>query len=119
MEVIAHRRNTIQELRNTPKNFGVEIDIRSFGKKLILAHDPFLDGLDFLKWIEYYEHGSLILNVKEEGLETVLIKIMKEYNIKNFFFLDQSIPFLVRTFSFGEKRSAVSLSEYESIETVL
>ena len=119
MEIISHRINTIESLKDTPFGFGVEIDIRTYGNKLILAHDPFYEGTDFLKWIKYYNHGTLILNVKEEGLENFIIKIMKERNIKDFFFLDQSLPFMIKTTKFGERRSAVRLSEYESIETVL
>ena len=119
MEIISHRINTIESLKDTPFEFGVEIDIRTYGNKLILAHEPFYEGTDFLKWIKYYNHGTLILNVKEEGLENFIIKIMKERNIKDFFFLDQSLPFMIKTTKFGERRSAVRLSEYESIETVL
>ena len=119
MEIISHRVNTIESLKDTPFEFGVEIDIRTYGRKLILAHEPFSDGTDFLKWIKYYSHGTLILNIKEEGLENFILKIMKESNIKNFFFLDQSLPFLIKTIKSGERRSAVRLSEYESIETVL
>jgi hypothetical protein len=42
---------------------------------------------------------------------------MKEREVNDFFFLDQSIPFLVRLANAGESRSAVRVSEYESIQT--
>tara|TARA_Y100001968_G_C19212254_1_gene645337 strand:- start:241 stop:618 length:378 start_codon:yes stop_codon:yes gene_type:complete len=44
---------------------------------------------------------------------------MRQHSIENFFFLDQSIPFLVRTALRGEKRCAVRVSEYESIENAM
>jgi hypothetical protein len=119
MHKILHRINTIELLKKTPTNLGVEIDIRSNGKDLILHHDPFSDGELFINWIKFYCHGTLILNVKEEGLELAVINLMNECKIENFFFLDQSFPFLRKTALMGESRCAVRLSEYENIETVL
>ena len=77
MIIINHRCNTIDQLKKTPNNFGVEVDIRTFGKKLTLHHEPFVKGEDFSKWIDYFEHKFLILNVKEEGLEKEVLKIIK------------------------------------------
>jgi hypothetical protein len=117
MKIISHRRNTIEELKKTPLHYGVEIDIRSFGYDLIIQHDPYVKGESFTDWLDNFHHSTLILNVKEEGLEARLLDIMKEREINDFFFLDQSIPFLVRLANAGESRSAVRVSEYESIKT--
>ena len=119
MKIIHHRRNKIEELRATSNSYGVEVDIRSYGDNLVVHHDPFEKGEFFMDWISEYKHGTLILNVKEEGLETRLIKIMKENKIDDFFFLDQSFPFLLKTARSGEKRCAVRVSEFECIETAL
>lgn len=119
MEIIAHRRNRIDELVATPATYGVEVDIRSHGDRLLIHHDPYADGEDFEAWIAHYRHGTLILNVKEEGLEARLLAIMADRGIEHFFFLDQSFPFLIRTARQGERRAAVRVSEYESIETAL
>lgn len=119
MIFIAHRRNTVQELTATPNEYGVEVDIRSNGDQLIIHHDPFSKGEDFIEWIAAYRHKTLILNVKEEGLEGRLISVMQEYGIDDFFFLDQSFPFLVKWAKAGERRCAVRVSEFESIETAL
>lgn len=118
-ELIAHRKNTLAELCNTPTKYGVEVDIRSYGEELIIHHDPFIKGELFVSWLEKYRHGTLILNVKEEGLETRLIECMKTHDIKNYFFLDQSFPFLVKWSKLGEHRCAARVSEFESIETAL
>jgi hypothetical protein len=117
MKIIAHRRNTIAQLVETPKKYGIEVDIRSFDNELHIHHDPFIQGEFFSQWLSKYEHGTLILNVKEEGLEERLIALMKEFGINDYFFLDQSFPFLIKYSSLAENRSAVRISEYESIET--
>tara|TARA_B100000965_G_C19522372_1_gene727147 strand:- start:711 stop:1298 length:588 start_codon:yes stop_codon:yes gene_type:complete len=119
MKIIIHRVNSIDKLKKIPKKYGIEIDIRSQNKELILHHDPFKKGESFSKWLNHYDHSFLILNVKEEGLETKILKLMMKFKIKNFFFLDQSIPFLIKTMKLPEKRCAIRISEYESIETVL
>lgn len=119
MELIAHRKNTIAELEATPTHYGVEVDIRSYDDQLIIHHDPFVKGESFEKWLAAYRHGTLILNVKEEGLEQRLIELMKSHQIEDYFFLDQSFPFLVKWSRLGEHRCAVRVSEFESVETAL
>ncbi len=119
MKIILHRRNTIQDLKSTPQKYGVEVDIRSQGEKLIIHHDPFVDGESFEDWIAVYQHGTLILNIKEEGLEGRLIALMQAHGIEDYFFLDQSFPFLVKWSKAGEHRCAVRVSEFETIETAL
>lgn len=119
MKYISHRRNTLAELKATDSKYGVEVDIRSEGPRLIIHHDPLVAGEPFDEWINSYQHGTLILNVKEEGLEQSLISLMAEKGINDYFFLDQSFPFLVKWAKKGERRCAVRVSEYESIETAL
>jgi hypothetical protein len=119
MNFISHRRNTIEELKATPTEYGVEVDIRSDNGKLVIHHDPFALGDDFEEWIKHYQHGTLILNVKEEGLEARLIDLMKQRGIDDYFFLDQSFPFLIKWSKLGERHCAVRVSEFESVETAL
>lgn len=119
MILVRHRRNTAEELRATPTEYGIELDLRSHGDRLIVHHDAFVDGEDFERWLDDYRHRLLILNVKEEGLEQRLIALMRERGIEDWFFLDQSFPFLIRTARAGESRCAVRVSEFESIDTAL
>lgn len=119
MEYIAHRKNSIEDLKQSNSAYGVEIDIRTFGDKLILNHDPYLDGDNFEEWLTHYRHGTLILNVKEEGLESRLIDLMKYHKIDQYFFLDQSFPFMIKWSNLGLKKSAVRFSEYEPIQLAL
>ncbi len=119
MHRIMHRINTKDALLKTPAEFGVEVDIRTNNNQLIMHHDPFEQGENFEEWLEGYKHGTLILNVKEEGLENRLIDLMSQYNIDDYFFLDQSFPFLIKTSNINEKRCAVRVSEFESIDTAI
>ena len=119
MNIIRHRRNTHEELAEINTDHGAEIDIRSQGDSLVLHHEPYEDGTSFEDWLENYLHGTLILNVKEEGLEDQCLKLMVKHGIEDFFFLDQSFPFLVKTAKIGESRCAVRVSEFENIHTAI
>mgnify|MGYP000368329272 CR=1 FL=1 len=119
MQFISHRINTLEQLKATPDHFGVEIDIRSYGSDLVLHHDPFERGELFDEWLKEFHHKTLILNVKEEGLEPFLIQRMADIGCEDYFFLDQSFPFLVRYAKAARGRSAVRYSEFESLDTVL
>lgn len=119
MKIIAHRRNSIAELEATPAEFGVEVDIRSFGTKLIVNHEPFFDSVSFEDWLEHFHHKTLILNIKEEGIENRVAELVSRRGIADYFFLDLSFPFLVKLARNGERRIAVRFSEYETIETAL
>ena len=87
LEYIAHRINTIEELMLVPKQCGVEVDIRDYAEKLILQHDPFLDGEDFETYLKHYDHGTMILNIKSERIEYKVLELLKKCNIKKYFFL--------------------------------
>ncbi len=116
--IICHRKNTIKQLIDTPQEYGVEIDVRSNNNKIILNHDPMKNGENLKNWIKRFNHKFLIINIKEEGLEKHIKKILKKNNIKNFFFLDQSFPFLIKTINSNERRCAARFSEYEDIKTI-
>ena len=47
MEIIIHRINKIKELKKIPTTFGTEVDIRAYGSKLILNHEPKQTGEGF------------------------------------------------------------------------
>ena len=61
MEIIAHRINKIAKLKSIPKKFGVEVDLRSYGSKIVLNHDPFKTGDKLEDYLSNYNHGTLIL----------------------------------------------------------
>ena len=119
MEIILHRRNSKDLLSKTELKYGVEIDLRSYKKELILNHDPFKRGESFEQWIKHYRHGTLIVNIKEEGIENEVNFLLEKNKIKRYFFLDQSFPSLICMTNNGNNNTAIRISDYESIETAL
>ena len=118
MLFIAHRINTINELKYIPLEYGVEIDIRDKDNDLILQHDPFKDGELFEDYLKHFKHSFIILNIKSEGIEFKVLEYLKKYNIKNYFFLDCSIPMINKLINFGENNIAIRYSEYEPVEFI-
>jgi hypothetical protein len=118
MEYIAHRINTIQELKKVPKKYGVEIDLRDYRDRVILQHDPFQDGEDFEEYLKHYNHETLILNIKSERIEHRVLDLIKKYKVKKYFFLDSSFPMIFLLSNSGEKNLALRCSEFEGIDTI-
>ena len=122
MIIIAHRINKIVDLKNIPKHYGVEIDIRGYGKKLLLTHDPIDDPQKYDELEEYlknFKHAFIIFNTKEAGYEQRIIDLAKKYTIENYFLLDVEFPYLYRaTRKEGVRKIAVRYSEAEPIEAV-
>jgi len=114
MLIIKHRINTSNKLKTISKDFGVEIDLRSHKNEIYLHHDPFKKGELFKTWIKSYNHKLIVLNVKEEGLENKILKILEKNKIKNYFFHDQTFSSLLK----NKNKTNVSLrySEYEDLK---
>ena len=116
MEFIIHRINKIKDLKLIPIKYGTEIDIRSKGSKLILNHEPFNNGDQLENYLENYEHKTLVLNLKEAGIEKEVLKLVKQHLIKSFFLLDVEMPYMYSATIKGQKNIAVRFSEYESFD---
>lgn len=119
MEFIAHRVNTVKELKQLPLECGVEIDLRDYKDQLVLQHDPFCDGDLFEEYLKHYRHGTIILNIKSERVEPRVLELLSRYPDIQYFFLDSSIPVMQKMINEGERNFAVRFSELESLETVL
>ena len=99
MMFINHRINTIQQLLDLKPKQGAEIDLRSDvnqPQKLILNHDPWSQGVDFEEWLKLWsiekDRGLLVLNTKEDSLESRAVALCNKYNVKSFLFLDTAFP---------------------------
>lgn len=119
MLLIKHRVNSIADLRNTSTDYGVELDLRNEGKNIIINHEPYDSGELFEAYLNHYNHRFIILNIKTEGIEAEVLRILKKYNVENYFFLDLSLPFLVKYLKLGESNIAIRFSEFEPLEFVL
>ena len=76
---IKHRINTLEDLESVDYKYGVELDIRAEGERLILHHDAFVKGIDFEEYLKEYNHGLMILNTKCEGMEEKILELMEKY----------------------------------------
>ena len=117
IEIIIHRVNSIKGLKQIQPQFGTEIDIRAWGNELILNHEPFLSGEKLEDYLDEYQHGTLILNIKEAGIEDEVLSLVRQRpQIKSYFLLDIEFPYLFRAVRQGERAIAIRFSEEESIE---
>jgi len=120
MQIIIHRVNTIAGLKEVSRNYGVEIDIRGEGGRLLLNHDPIdpaghYDELE--EYLKAYQHAFIIFDVKEAGYEARIISLAEKYGIKDYFILDAEFPYIYRaTRKEGVRKIAVRYSEAEPIE---
>ena len=119
MEFISHRVNTVNDLKNTPIEFGVELDLRDNIDGIIyINHDPFVLGENFEDYLRDYHHGTMILNIKSERIEYKVLDLLKKYHIEKYFFLDSSFPMIKALTDQGESNIALRYSEYEGIDTI-
>jgi hypothetical protein len=116
--LIAHRVNTLDQLKQLPPDVPIEFDIRESDYECTVRHDAFTPGESLISLLPYLKTRLCIVNVKCEGLEHYLLKLFKMYSIESFFFLDCSIPMIHKLTRGGESRIAVRWSEYEGIESV-
>lgn len=119
MEYIAHRINTIAELKKLPEEYGVELDLRDdLNGRIYISHNPFEAGEDFEAYCKEYRHGTMILNIKSERIEHEVLTLMEKYQIRNYFFLDSSFPMIKLLTDMGVKQVALRFSELEGLDTI-
>ena len=133
MIIIKHRVNSINELYGLSPKWGIEVDVRYHENELILHHDPFNHHVNNFERFEnllkvWKNTGPMILNIKSEGLENSCIELMQKYGVKNWFFLDMSMPYFVKYSNYNRKNEipyfssenlAVRFSDKEPIEYAL
>ena len=119
--IIWHRINTIEQLKSIDINDGVEIDVRSNKGVPYLSHFIDEDGVLFEDWLKHYKlEGTMVINVKEEGLEAIILDLLVKYNITNYVFLDEPFWYLLNSSrKFNNKNFAIRVSKFESVETAL
>ena len=133
MLIIQHRVNHLIDYKKIPSAFGIEVDVRYHENHLILHHDPFnhhtkknIKLTDLLK--NWNNKGPLVLNLKSEGIEDICIEEIRKYKIKNWFFLDMSMPYFIKYSedaynkkikNFSPDNLAVRFSDKEPIEYAL
>ena len=118
MNYIAHRVNTVEELKKLPVEYGVELDLRDdLNGRIYIQHNPFEPGEDFEEYLKEYHHGTMILNIKSERIELKILEMLSKYDVKSYFFLDSSFPMIWLLSNQGEKNVALRISEVEGLDT--
>lgn len=83
--------------RSFSLGFGTETDIRDYKGELVISHDIADENCISVKemfevYNKYDNTLSLALNIKADGLQLKLKKLLEEYKIENYFVFDMSIP---------------------------
>lgn len=119
MKFIAHRVNTLEDLRRLPTEYGVELDLRdSLDGSVYISHNPFEPGENFEDYLKEYRHGTMILNIKSERIEPKVTELMQKYRLEDYFYLDSSFPMIYTMAKAGQRRIALRVSELEGLDTV-
>lgn len=106
MIVLSHRgfwkelseKNTLKAFeRSFSLGFGTETDIRDYMGELVVSHDIAdkncitVEEL-FSVYNKYNNTLPLALNIKADGLQIKLKKLLHQYDITNYFVFDMSVP---------------------------
>lgn len=83
-------------LTSFEKGFGCEIDIRPQNGQLVISHDvPTQLCLTLEELFETYQklqcNLPIAINIKADGLQTLLQKLIEKYSITNYFAFDMSV----------------------------
>jgi len=126
INIISHRgywkdeleKNTIIAFkRSFSLGYGTETDIRDHARNLVISHDmPIGNELKVDDFFDIYKNSNcdelLALNIKSDGLQKQLIKLLDKYEVNNYFLFDMSVPDAVVSLSLGLK-SYTRQSEFE------
>lgn len=138
MDILAHRGYWLKEKEKNTKvaferafsnGFGIETDIRDYAGKLVISHNiADTNSLQFTDFLELYlKSGNslpLALNIKSDGLQELLKKYLVNYQIKNYFLFDMSVPeqivYLNQNFQIFSRQSEfeTSIVFYEEVQGI-
>ena len=116
VKYIAHRQNKLTALERLKTSFfGLELDIRSSSKNIVLDHDPF-KRVRFFKNLNLLKKFFLLIDVKSSGISIKICNILKRKNIK-FLLLNLSHPELIEMINRGfAKNLFLRFSLYEKLD---
>lgn len=84
-------------LRSFEEGFGTELDLRDLDGRMVVSHDP--PRADALAAEDMFalhaRHGpglTLALNIKADGLQSLLTGLLERFAVKDAFVFDMSIP---------------------------
>jgi glycerophosphoryl diester phosphodiesterase len=111
VKIISHRgfwdkateMNSVQSfIKSFELGFGTETDVRDLNGRIVISHDIALltsETIYFEDFLEIYKKYSTIanslpiaINIKADGLQTLITQKLEEYSIDNYFLFDMSFP---------------------------
>ena len=69
-----------------------------------------------IDYLDEYKNNTLVLNIKESGIEDTVLKEVKSRGIKSYFLLDVEFPYLYNAIKTGERNISIRFSEMEPVE---
>jgi hypothetical protein len=96
-----NNQNSFESLKHAlVEGFSIETDIRDCNSKLVISHDPPSNKnklISFDSILELYSqlncnNQTIGINIKSDGIGRKIKKALSDYNIKNYFTFDMSIP---------------------------
>ena len=105
--------------RSFNSGFGTEVDVRDYCGRLVISHDiPDSISMDFRNFLMIYSRYDsnlhLAINIKADGLQGLLLNLLSEYQIENYFVFDMSGPAALGYLNSGMK----AFTRESEIETV-
>ena len=100
IEIICHRglwsnqtkQNSFAALKKANnEGFGVELDVRDKNSKIVISHDFYsVYSIALERYFEFISKNShhdkcIAINIKSDGLGDELLKLINNYEIKNYF----------------------------------
>jgi glycerophosphoryl diester phosphodiesterase len=127
VQIIAHRGFWIEESeKNTSVafsrafewGFGVETDFRDLNGHLVVSHDMPIEGaMKIEEFVKLYKKIPVIapiaLNIKSDGLYSLIEKLIIDTGMRNYFVFDMSVPD-TRGYLTHQIPVFTRLSEYET-----
>ena len=109
MKIIAHRglwksedkKNSLDSLVMAIKsNFGIETDLRNHNDKIYVCHDiidvdkniTFPQLIDSIKDINNFSNNLIFLNIKSDGIISMVVDYLRKEKIDNYVLFDMSLP---------------------------
>ena len=107
-EIDEEKNRLIAFKRSFSLGFGTELDLRDDRGVLVVSHDsPDSNSMDFKSLLEVYcefDKGLfLAINIKADGLQKLLVDLLNEYQIENYFVFDMSVPDALGYLNLGMK----------------
>lgn len=109
MIIMAHRgyweteteKNSLTALqRALSEGYGFESDIRDYAKRLVISHNiadvDSPDAETVFRWLfNYQDQFCFAINIKADGLGSLLSDLLEQYHITNYFAFDMSVPQMI------------------------